>query len=57
MDTEPEWLPTYTLARQIAEAREAMGLEKWERLNREWNDRTTTEGGGGSMPAAAGKDE
>ena len=29
--------PTYTLDRQIAEARREMGEEKWQRLNAEWD--------------------
>lgn len=31
-----EWTPTYTLDRQIAEARERMGEERWQELNAEW---------------------
>jgi hypothetical protein len=32
-----EWAPTYTLDKQIAEARKAMGEERWQQLNEEWN--------------------
>jgi hypothetical protein len=28
--------PTFTLDRQVKQAREEMGAEKWERLNREF---------------------
>lgn len=30
--------PTFTLDRQIAEARAEMGEEKWQRLNQEWEE-------------------
>lgn len=32
----PNWTPTYTLDRQIAEARARMGEERWKQLNEEW---------------------
>ena len=31
-----EWTPTYTLERQIAEARARMGEERWQELQEEW---------------------
>lgn len=31
-----EWTPTYTLERQIAEARERMGEERWQEMQKEW---------------------
>lgn len=31
-----EWAPTYTLERQIAEARERMGEERWQEMQKEW---------------------
>ena len=32
----PEHTPTYTLERQIAEARERMGEERWQEMQKEW---------------------
>lgn len=34
---EPEWMPTLTLAKQVARARREMGEAKWAALNAEWN--------------------
>lgn len=34
---EPEHTPTYTLDRQIAEARRRMGEDQWHRLYREFD--------------------
>lgn len=33
----PECTPTYTLDRQIAEARAEMGEDEWARRNAEWD--------------------
>lgn len=33
----PECTPTYTLERQVAEARALMGEAKWQRLMAEWD--------------------
>lgn len=35
-ETETHRCPTYTLDRQIAEARRNMGEERWAELNKEW---------------------
>lgn len=35
-DREPEWMPTFTLDQQIADARREMGEARWAELNREW---------------------
>ena len=34
----PNWTPSFTLEQRIAEARKAMGEERWAQLNKEWND-------------------
>lgn len=34
--TEPEWAPTMTLNKQVAQARREMGEARWAELNREW---------------------
>ncbi len=34
---EAEHTPTFTLDRQIAEARERMGEERWQELQKEWD--------------------
>lgn len=34
--SEPEWMPTLTLAKQVARARREMGEVKWAALNAEW---------------------
>ena len=44
----PEHEPSYTLDRQIAEARESMGEARWQQVMREWDDDTT--------PAALGRE-
>lgn len=35
--SEPEWMPTMTLSKQVAQARREMGPERWAALNAEWN--------------------
>lgn len=34
--TEPEWAPTLTMGKQVAQARREMGEARWAELNREW---------------------
>lgn len=34
--SEPEWVPTMTMNRQVARARHEMGEEVWLKLNQEW---------------------
>lgn len=36
MDRTAEHEPTYTLERQIAQARREMGEERWNELEKEW---------------------
>jgi hypothetical protein len=36
MEPTPEWMPTMTLDREIARARQEMGEEVWQRLNAEF---------------------
>lgn len=33
---EPEWMPTYGIDRQIAQARRDMGPKRWAELQAEW---------------------
>ena len=36
--TDPEWTATHTLDRQIADARQEMGEQRWAELEKEWKD-------------------
>lgn len=51
MASEPEppreCEPTYTLDKQIAEARRQIGERRWAKLNDEWNEQPT----GGKLPS------
>lgn len=33
----PEWMPTGSMRRSVAEARRRMGEARWNQLNAEWN--------------------
>lgn len=36
ISSEPEWVPTMTMSRQVARARREMGEARWAELNAEW---------------------
>lgn len=36
ISSEPEWAPTLTMSRQVAQARREMGEARWQQLNAEW---------------------
>lgn len=35
--SEPEWMPTFSLNRHIAETRQRVGEARWAELMAEWN--------------------